>query len=61
MIVVGVIVGALVIGTPLGFIIGNLWAQNDRRRFRTAAPYQVNITGGQIRTEPVAWKIGQQN
>lgn len=52
----GVIVGAFVIGLPLGAIIGNMWAQLDRRRFQ-APPHQGRASWGEVRRSPtgVVW------
>lgn len=54
-----VIAGALVMlgaGLLIGVVIGNLWAQLDRRRFQ-APPYQGRASWGEMRRSPagVVW------
>ena len=55
-----VIAGALVMlgaGLLIGIVIGNLWAQLDRRRFQPP-PYQGRVSWGETRRRPagVVWK-----
>ncbi|OYD06121.1 hypothetical protein [Paludifilum halophilum] len=59
-ILLGVIVGALLMlgaGLFLGIVIGNMWAQLDRRRFQ-APPYRGKVSSSGVRNpQSVAWRV----